>query len=834
MKKLLNSRASVFASYTVIFFALYVFIFASMIIQGKSLVAYGDSFNECYTTLQYVGNLLKTGKFSAYDTTLGFGDEVIGTLSWLGLGDVLLFPAICFPQEQMSYAYTFIAVMKMWLSGLAFIIYARYRNCDSFLSVAGGIAYAYSFYMLQMGLSYYLFLTAPVYFPLIVLGIDRIWNEKKSVLNIVFLAIIVCLQALNGFYFLYDDILACFFYCLAILVMRTRKGIVFSESLRRGGAIALSFIIGCTMAAGILVPSISQFLQSKRTTESKNVLHKLLELPSWEDLILRLKNMVFPAYSLYEYGFGLPILVIIVFVWLVIHYNKNLFKLILFCVVTWGYFFPTLGTAMNGFSYNTHRWLYIAFFTMIAISIKELPMISSSCTKQELKIFAIVCGLLAIVYIPIGNGQKYQVIIRTIIELMVVILSLWTIWNKEIRLIALALIANVALTGCMFFFPVIIGGQGAAASFMPYSEIYSNVFESKLYQLSQKAKENNTGDYYRIDFNDSALDAAAIMDVNSTYLYYSLCNGYIMNIFEKLRVSPAIEGAIVIKGLDSRQVLESLFSVRTYTERYDEDAFPKKNDYYLPMGLFYSNVISEDKANEYNYFQRMNLLMDTLIIKDYKNNTEVENNLGKQVDIPCTLTKCSDVEIKDNHVIVAKKNGEITISFDPIQVNNDYDEIYLKIDNLQLRTDMLWSDIDLAGRSIRTSPVNELYYLNGNYDYIINISSVAEEGILKLNFEHGGEFSFDNIGIVYNVNDEFEEAYKERQEHVLHNLMCQNGEISGTTNETTEGFLMINLPYSKKWKCYVDGVEKKVEIADYSFMAVYLEAGEHDVKFIYH
>ena len=102
-----------------------------------------------------------------------------------------------------------------------------------------------------------------------------------------------------------------------------------------------------------------------------------------------------------------------------------------------------------------------------------------------------------------------------------------------------------------------------------------------------------------------------------------------------------------------------------------------------------------------------------------------------------------------------------------------------------------------------------------------------------MDFIQGGEFSFDDIKIIRNTNATFEDNYNQRLEHCIKNAIYQKNIIKGTVNEEKNGYLMINLPYSKKWKCVVDGKEQKIYLADYSFMAVYLTSGEHEVLFEY-
>jgi len=49
----------------------------------------------------------------------------------------------------------------------------------------------------------------------------------------------------------------------------------------------------------------------------------------------------------------------------------------------------------------------------------------------------------------------------------------------------------------------------------------------------------------------------------------------------------------------------------------------------------------------------------------------------------------------------------------------------------------------------------------------------------------------------------------------------------------TDGFLFLSENYYPAWKAYVDGKETEIYRANYLFRAVYLDKGEHEVRFIF-
>ena len=45
--------------------------------------------------------------------------------------------------------------------------------------------------------------------------------------------------------------------------------------------------------------------------------------------------------------------------------------------------------------------------------------------------------------------------------------------------------------------------------------------------------------------------------------------------------------------------------------------------------------------------------------------------------------------------------------------------------------------------------------------------------------------------------------------------------------------MFVSLPYSKGWSCTIDGEKTHISKANYSFMAVFVPAGEHNIVFSY-
>jgi uncharacterized membrane protein YfhO len=60
-----------------------------------------------------------------------------------------------------------------------------------------------------------------------------------------------------------------------------------------------------------------------------------------------------------------------------------------------------------------------------------------------------------------------------------------------------------------------------------------------------------------------------------------------------------------------------------------------------------------------------------------------------------------------------------------------------------------------------------------------------------------------------------------------------SGKISIETNSTGNSLLFLSDNYYPGWQAYVDGRQTQIYRADFTFRAIFVPSGEHQVKFIY-
>ena len=850
----------------------------------------GDCFAQYYPALTYISsycrefitNLLH-GKIVMYDSAIGFGDDIIGALSYYGFGDIFLLTSSFFPKEYMSYAYSLIVVLRMYLSGISFLFYGRYKKIYEKGLFIGTFMYVFSFYAIGLGLSAFNFSTPMVYLPIIIWGIDNIVDkgnvrnrkDANDAFRISLLYILALfLISLCGFYFLYMVTLASIAYFIILSVIDINNGkYCIKVSFRNFTGIAMHYVIGIGLAMILLLPVICEYLQCQRTGDSGLSFGKLFELPTVNELKQALRNIITPSLSSGEKGLSIPIIAVfaVLYVFAHVRAKRNIKKLIFCIIAVIGYLFPIIGTISNGFSYSSHRWFFILFFFlsyMVSLMYQDLSS-SIYLYKKDLIVFCIAFVLWLISAIML-NEKSIGITIR-----ITVYAILWAVYlvvmfrissdkisdlnkAKAEQALFFVVIFNIVLNSFLYFAPVKIGGSGIGASFIGLNFVYPKIADSKLAEDSNNKCDSET--FVRYDYNDTAFDAPLILGVDSAYSYYSICNGELFNIYEETRISPAIMDTFIIQGLDSRQVLETIMSVKKYALNTDDFKL-KDNDYYLPIGFTYDSAVNENDISNLDYLQKTNTMMSDVIIDDddaayyqqeqshndtvsgsnaidtfvneEKLRSEVE--LNKERNIPITISYGDGVTANGNKLII-ENGATISISFEKLISDEPGKEYYLQLNNFtkEFSDDSNYkADVNLAGKYVRLRSIDNEWFYNNNFDYLVQVNDAASTGKIDIVFQDAGEYTLDSISLIENTVDGFEEKYSKLGKDVLQNSSLENNHLSGSTSLESGKWMFVSLPYSKGWSCTIDGEKTHISKANYSFMAVFVPTGEHNIVFSY-
>ena len=384
-----QGRGALVLAYTALF-ALLMGIWAAIFaLNGQSFIQYGDTLKQHYPFLVYYGRWLRqaarcvlTGAAApTWDFSIGYGADIITTLSYYGLGDPLDLLAAFVPGRWTEQLLEGLIVLRLYLAGLAFMAFSRRHGNSRFGTLLGALAYVFSAWPIQAGLIEPVFLVPMYCFPLMLLGADDLFEGRSPVLYITAIA----LTALSNFLFFYMAAVLLVLY--AIAVYSKRYG---AKNLRTLPPLLAKFIgfalVGIAISAVTLLPTAQELFGSARFGLTRETapypFYRFFEL-----LANMTTGMGYDAYSTYAGVTSAAFLGVLV---LFARPRQNTVLKCAWLGLLALLLVPQAGSVLNGISYVSNRWVWA--FTMLEAFIlaRVCPGITAFEPKEKRNLFALL------------------------------------------------------------------------------------------------------------------------------------------------------------------------------------------------------------------------------------------------------------------------------------------------------------------------------------------------------------------------------------------------------------------------------------------------------------
>ncbi|MDR3112435.1 MAG: YfhO family protein [Elusimicrobiota bacterium] len=789
-----------FFIYTFMFVLTFSLVFARLIFSDKTFIyANLDAVYQHYASLVYYGKYLRStlanfisGNFSValYDFCIGYGADILTSLHYYVIGDPLSIFSFFVPAKYCEKLYSFLIFLKLYLAGLAFSLYCfktqTLTKCRPFSVLIGAIIYVFSAYSLIF-IAVPLFLNPLIYFPLLLIGVEKIFNSEKS----SFFIFIVFISLISNFYFFY--ILS--FMTLIYVFMRLyfiEKTFNCRCKILIVSKLLLSYLVGILCACVVFVPNLIALLDSTRFNASNkpDILYDLyLYKNAFFDFIFARSNTSEIPYALESSGFPL----IVLFSVIVLFMRKKFKTLkIAFVAATICALIPFFGYAFTAFSYVSNRWMFAYNFLVSLISV------------------AIVSDLV----------QKK--ITQNILILLV--------------------IANVAFNSFLFFSSNDVKGK---SNFLGTS-VATKLFTENEFQLSKKLDDKS---FYRVEtFSKSERNRAFIANVKGTEFYFSLSNPYINEFYDELGLYCKISD-VGYWGLDSRAALNAIANVKYFAIKKDEKIFlpygyNKKvldgdcldgkyeiyqNNFSLPFGYSYSNYVNSVDFKKLSPIQKQNVLLQSVVLEEH---LDGDFNLLKNFELYETPVKFGPVKFP---YASNKETKELKVAFKSrlFDAQNEDNENYILFHDIKYEGGNKCEILFGEKKTIRFSYPK--YLLNfAKRDCVVNTGYI-KNGKIDIKVEYAnGKVSLQGIEEISVVlGQSYEKKINALKENYLENIQEQNNKIKGNINLKEDKIVVFSIPYSKGWKAFVNGKEHELIRANIAFSALPLKSGNYEIELKY-
>lgn len=816
---LIRKKSNVYVLYSCLFLIVCIISFLPFLLRGNSLVPNADGYNQIFPVFVYGRefwlDILK-GNFPIYDFSIGLGEDAIFALNWPGLFDVFsIFSGLIFPGKYIEMAYCFSIVLKLYLSGCAFILFAKQYVLTKYYVVIGALFYSFNIYELFWGMNWSPFLIAPITFPILLYGMDKLLERDRKISFSMIFAL--CIQGLNGFYILYIECILVILYFLFVsyfrLYKREKKNIKFV--IKKMWIIAYNGLLGVLLSGAILLPTIVSLFSSTREMNGDGFSTQLF--CGMDKFVSGIGDLFIP--DVYNTVSTLPVIVIggmISYMFIKDARKEFRYMALVLWMLLWC---PCWGSITNGFSYSADRWFFaVSFFGgMTAI----LALDSGEKIRIKAQKIYVVTVIISLIIHFIQSEKSIGTIIRIIIfgGLAFGFIFVWNLDKSRERAI---LVFGIIVTICMGLFtfgPKVVGGCGYSANFKEigiFNEMKDSVADIK-----------KTGqEFERWDIYDSSLSASLVGRYYGTSEYFSMMNAHTSEFYQEMFISPGIKvSSFCLRGLDGRQEIESLLSVSKYmdfiTDKPGEGkSFIKDNDYFIPFGFTYDSYVLREEFEKMNPMGKSSQVLKAIVLEEEYPNCKKE--IVKEADNPKIDYEIQVLNEEESLRVYLKQDdfneiyeaggGEVYVSFHKLH-GDGYFYVGNKEVEMRASDNIYYTGIDEFWISI-----SEIKYDVNGYYFEIKFDGISDFDVSKMNiYWHEIDYS----------------AIKERQQNTLSNLQILTNQVKGEISCSKDELLFMSIPYSVGWSAYVDGEEVDIMKANIGFMAIPLEEGTHTVELFY-
>ena len=834
--------------YTVCFIVLYFICFGVyFIIYQKSFFRSYDGLDQHYLIFMNCGkwirkifkNIFINHSFNIplWNNGIGYGADIL-TSNAAYYPDIFNWLSVFIPSRYSEIGFNIIIVLKFYVTGLAFSYFGFYKKQSFWAVLTGSIIYTFS------GVMYIAFIESffvnPMYIlPIVMVGVDKLLKEKKSSLYVFSLAY----AFINYFYFGYMISIFIFIYCL--LSFCIDKDI--EKNTRNFFNIMLKFIIYSIIGIGIsmiVVLPIINILGGADRLKLRSYIPLLYD-KNW---YVNFARGFITSFSMSGrdaiIGFGALSLPAVICIFM---QNKKYTKQkIEFILITIGLCIPIIGSIMNGFSYYANRWCFVYALLisyMITISFEEFKQL----TKEKNIILVSISFLYVSIIIILFNRANQGTITASIFTLLCTFICAISSWipKKIYKYLYLSLaIISVSIS-----------------SYYNYNQKYGNATNKEVVSGTAYNKIMNNGgvsllneidnsDCSRYDENNlgRVRNASWVYEISGMDFYISIYNNDIDNFHNNIGL---LTGASPMDyhGLNKRSELEALFGVNHYivnsnnieNKPYGYDNLEMKktvngNEFfsYSPVNknqLVYGfkKSIKQSDYNKLSPFDKQQVLTQAVVVEDNIANSNLDDLKIENDIINYKISKDENISIDSNIYNVYNDDSIINLNFENISNS----EIYVYFDNINYENnDISNYNINIQAYNNDTLIENENANLNGlnnkshmygaKHQYLINLGYTDEDvNKIKLKFKKG-TYSIDNIIIYARHKDEIQNSIK-NIDHIAEGIKYTTNKFEYNIKLEENENVFISVPYSKGWKAYANGEEKRIIKVDDAFMALQLE-----------
>lgn len=399
-------RQNYYSIYTVSFLIMAFLVFFWFLVLGKSMVWNDDGWKQHIKALTYYAKYLRQIfrtlfqehrlVIPQWDFHISEGADILQTLHYYVIGDPIAALSALVPSDKIHIFYGVSMVFRIYLAGIAFSELAFGTGRTNIYGIlAGALSYDFSSWTMR-AIEHPYFLNPMIYFPLVILGIEKIIRKEKPYVFICAVAV----SAMSNFYFFYMIVVISIIYAAIRLVYLYRAPGKRAQGLRMLIYMGVMAVTGVCMAGVVLLPVLMFFLGDSRMG-LKQPFHLFYSLGYYTSLPAVLVSGRSPVWLCI--GISAPALLAVVL--LFIRKGENRFIKILFVPCILLALLPIGGRLMNGMSYSSNRWSWAIVLLCAYVLTLEWDHLLKINEKECRRLLAFCVVLFMLAYL-LDNSRK--------------------------------------------------------------------------------------------------------------------------------------------------------------------------------------------------------------------------------------------------------------------------------------------------------------------------------------------------------------------------------------------------------------------------------------------
>lgn len=785
---------------------------------------YGPLFAELRDRLVSGGSLL-------YSWQSGGGGSFLGNF-FNYLSSPLSLLVLFFKHINITDAIALIIILKCALSAASFTYYLK--ASDEFkkhnpITAGFGLLYAFSGYFI----AYYwnvMWLDGMLLLPLIVLGIERIVNDKSPKLYVITLALLIISSYYMGF-------MVCIFAVLYALTYYFGKYGFEKRLIRAGGNFICFSILAAGISAVCLYPTLHALKACSATSGTFpsdastyfNIFDFLANhMASLEPTIRSSGEDVLP--NIYC-GIATVMLAILYLYIKSIPIKEKISRALLLVFLFLSFDINVLNYIWHGFHFPNdlpYRFSFMYSFVLLTVAFKALIRIRELKGKDLLNIGLGTCVFIVLLEELGSKNVNTATIIVSLVFAVLYTIVLSLLNNKKF------LASSVAcLLFCCMFAEIAIANTDHYDIDQPKTNYASDYTDFR--EIKNKLDEREGNDFYRMELTDlrtrmdpswygyNGVSAFSSMAYEKTAnLQYNLgMFGNYINSYTYNPQTPVYNAMFGIKYLVNNSEKIKL-NDKIYTQVASNEKFTAyENKYSLPIAFCVSNNIENWNSSFNNPFETQADFIEKATGVSGVFDTLVPTEINYS-----NLNEFGDDEIMTGNYMFSKtsvgESSSFTLTITPEKDQNVY--VYVKSDDVDTITVR-----DLDGNLQIDQDVDE--------EYILDIGECKANKPIFIDIPVAETASGYVDAFVVGLNTKkFEEAYKIMKSGSINMTEFSDTKFKGTVDAAEDCILYTSVNFDDSWEIMVDGkaltYDDVIQIGDALF-GIKLTAGEHKIIFDY-